>query len=101
MPTFCGVRTQTWKYVRYVTGEQELYDLANDPYELSNLAHDPGSQVMLHRLAARTAVLCNPPPPGYASDPGGAAAAWAIAVGALVLAGFARVRRDRRVVAPA
>jgi hypothetical protein len=30
------------KYVEYEGGEQELYDLATDPYELSN-AYDPAA----------------------------------------------------------
>jgi hypothetical protein len=32
---FRGTR---WKYVQYESGEEELYDLANDPDELRNLA---------------------------------------------------------------
>lgn len=31
-------RTRDWKYVRYITGEEELYDLATDPDEQHNLA---------------------------------------------------------------
>lgn len=38
IPEFYAVRTMEWKYVEYVTGEKELYDLVNDPYELNNLA---------------------------------------------------------------
>jgi len=38
IPKFYSVRTIEWKYVEYVTGEKELYDLVNDPYELVNLA---------------------------------------------------------------
>ena len=33
-----GLRTATYKYVAYGTGERELYDLVTDPYELKNLA---------------------------------------------------------------
>ncbi|MBC8163353.1 MAG: sulfatase [Roseiflexaceae bacterium] len=33
-----GLRTATYKYVEYSTGERELYDLVADPYELQNLA---------------------------------------------------------------
>ena len=37
-----GVRTDRWKYVRYVkTGDEELYDLRADRHELKNLAADP------------------------------------------------------------
>ncbi len=38
IPEFYSARTMEWKYVEYVTGEKELYDLVNDPYELVNLA---------------------------------------------------------------
>ena len=38
IPEFYSVRTADWKYTEYVTGECELYDLVNDPYELQNLA---------------------------------------------------------------
>ena len=33
-----GVRTSRYKYVEYEGGFRELYDLAADPYELTNLA---------------------------------------------------------------
>ena len=36
-----GVRTARWKYVRYSTGEVELYDLKNDPLELESRQDDP------------------------------------------------------------
>jgi len=39
IPEFYAVRTLDWKYTEYVTGECELYDLSNDPYELQNLAN--------------------------------------------------------------
>ncbi len=36
-----GVRTARWKYVRYSTGEVELYDLKDDPLELESRQDDP------------------------------------------------------------
>ena len=33
-----GVRTDAWTYVRFANGEEELYDHAKDPFQLSNLA---------------------------------------------------------------
>lgn len=38
---FWAVRTDNWKYVELLSGEKELYDEVNDPYELTNHADDP------------------------------------------------------------
>lgn len=42
------VRTHDWKYVHAPHGECELYDLKNDPYELSNLAERPEQRERVH-----------------------------------------------------
>lgn len=36
-----GIRNEGWRYIRYNTGEEELYNEATDPYEWTNLASDP------------------------------------------------------------
>jgi N-acetylglucosamine-6-sulfatase len=36
-----GVRTDRYLYANYGTGEQELYDLRNDPFELQNAVNNP------------------------------------------------------------
>ena len=43
IPDYEAVRTDTQTYVRWETGERELYDLRRDPYELENVsdAADP------------------------------------------------------------
>ena len=63
-PAYCGVRTLSYLFVRYATGEEELYDYGDDPFELTNLASSLESRrdVRLLRRAARS--LCRPLPPG-------------------------------------
>lgn len=49
IPTYRSVRTETSKYIVWLaTGEEEVYNLINDPYELNNLTRaDPGAAVPL------------------------------------------------------
>jgi arylsulfatase A-like enzyme len=65
MPTYCAVRDEGFAYVRYATGDEELYDLASDPAELQNVAGDPGYGLTLSAERASLEQLCSPPPPGY------------------------------------
>ncbi|MFP4500063.1 MAG: sulfatase [Candidatus Hydrogenedentota bacterium] len=46
------LRTHEWKYNRYIDHGEELYDLANDPHELHNLAADPGQKARKRELRA-------------------------------------------------
>jgi N-acetylglucosamine-6-sulfatase len=62
-PTFCALRTDNHSYVSYTTGEEELYELDRDPYQLNNLAADPRSELLLTQMRIRLAELCNPAPP--------------------------------------
>jgi len=52
-PSYAAVVTRTAKYVEYVTGERELYDLAADPAELRNLAGSASSATLQTDLAAK------------------------------------------------
>lgn len=47
-----GVRTGRWSYLRYGTGETELYDLQADPEQLTNLAGSSSPELVRvqHRL---------------------------------------------------
>ena len=47
-----AVRTLRHKYIRYseLKGMDELYDLKNDPYEISNRISDPSLQADLEKL---------------------------------------------------
>ena len=62
LPSYCAVRSQSWKYVQHRTREEELYDLARDPYELRNLAARPihRARVMASRLEVQRS-SCRPP----------------------------------------
>ena len=65
VPSYCGVRTKRRLYVAYATGEEELYLLPQDPYELRNRAGDAAFDDALERFRARVRALCSPPPPGF------------------------------------
>ena len=65
VPTYCAVRTEDHLYVQYATGEEELYVVANDPYQLENRASDPTLLSLRNTFRSRTIALCSPPPPGF------------------------------------
>lgn len=57
---YTGVRTDRYTYVVWTeTGEEELYDRETDPYELSNVADDPGYATVKADLAAKLAKLAD------------------------------------------
>jgi arylsulfatase A-like enzyme len=64
-PSYCGLRTTRYKYVRYSTGEEELYDLSADPWELRSRHGAASFASIKAELKATTKTLCSPPPPGY------------------------------------
>ena len=51
MPGNHAVRTEQWRYIRYVNGDEELYDMRADPHELANLAGDPRHAAVKAELA--------------------------------------------------
>lgn len=55
-----GLRRGRWKYVEYWNGDEELYDLASDPYELENQAGNPSYDWIRTNLAARVDELQGP-----------------------------------------
>lgn len=63
IPSYFGVVTDQWKYVEYNTGEKELYDLATDPYELTNRASDPAAAAVRTDMAAKLVSLTALPVP--------------------------------------
>lgn len=46
------IRTRRWKYNLYLHEGEELYDLANDPHEVHNLADDPSRRGLKRDLRA-------------------------------------------------
>jgi N-acetylglucosamine-6-sulfatase len=98
VPSYCGVRTRTQKYVRYETGERELYDLASDPFEMVNVVDEPARSAEVATLATRLDELCDPPPPGMdAGATGPVAIAFVGLSGAIGALGWRSSRRRRPV----
>lgn len=59
IPTYQGLRTFDWKFVRYETDEIELYNLSEDPYELDNLASSSMYNDVIADLSERVDQLVN------------------------------------------
>ena len=59
IPPSEGVRTDEWKYFRYVDDPsiEELYNLTADPQETKNLAGDPDHRKTLAELRAKLSLL--------------------------------------------
>jgi N-acetylglucosamine-6-sulfatase len=63
IPAYCAFRGERWKYVQYATGEEEVYDLASDPYELQSLHRTiQRPSLMAYRQRVQRSA-CRPP--GY------------------------------------
>jgi arylsulfatase A-like enzyme len=45
-----GETCRIWKYVEYVTGETELYNLTADPFELTNVTSNPANAALKTKL---------------------------------------------------
>jgi arylsulfatase A-like enzyme len=66
VPTYCGIRSADWMYVRYNKSEEpvdeSLFDERADPFEMNNLAvtdpTDAAVAAQLDTLRHRAAVLC-------------------------------------------
>jgi N-acetylglucosamine-6-sulfatase len=56
-PRYSAIRTSRYKYVKYVTGERELYDLLYDPYEQRSQHASPRYVDVRRRLASKLARL--------------------------------------------
>ena len=65
VPSFCAVRDSQHLFTTYNTGEQELYDIAADPYELTNQISNPDEAQTAASLRTEDQELCSPVPPGF------------------------------------
>jgi arylsulfatase A-like enzyme len=50
-----GLRTATHKYIEYPDGSAQLFDLARDPFELTNLIDEPAQAQLVAALRSRLA----------------------------------------------
>lgn len=58
-----SVRTEQWRFIRYADGSEEMYDLAADPNEWTNLA---AKHADVRKELARWMPASAPPLPGSA-----------------------------------
>jgi hypothetical protein len=49
-PGTYGLSAVDWRYIHYANGDEEMYDVASDPYEWTNLATKPEHQAKLEEL---------------------------------------------------
>jgi len=63
VPSYCGLRTTRHTYVRYATGEEELYNLDRDQFQLANRSDRASAKDALRKLRHLTRSLCGAGPP--------------------------------------
>jgi arylsulfatase A-like enzyme len=56
LPAYEGIRTNTYKYVEYHSGDRELFDLKADPYEVNNV-YESADPSLLEDLKTKLAAL--------------------------------------------
>jgi arylsulfatase A-like enzyme len=68
-PAYCGWRSPNRLYVRYATGEEELYLYRNDPLEKHNVATESAYASRVASMRANAVKACNPTPPDFTWNP--------------------------------
>lgn len=62
-----AIRTERWRYIRYADGNEELYDMLNDPNEWTNLASKPEVKTVIEEHQKWLPKIDLPPAPNSAS----------------------------------
>ena len=68
-PQNYAISTERWRYIHYVGGEEELYDIESDPHEWINLAKTPASS-HTEKLAEMRSLVPKRFAPVHESQPG-------------------------------
>jgi arylsulfatase A-like enzyme len=68
-PSFAAIRTEHYLYAEHESGERELYDLDQDPFELDSRHDDPFYASIQAELAARLQVLRSCAGPSCRTNP--------------------------------
>jgi arylsulfatase A-like enzyme len=69
-PQNYAISIERWRYLHYTGGDEELYDIADDPFEWKNRASDPScaeTLAQLRSLAPKTMAPVRETQPGLAS----------------------------------
>lgn len=66
-PERYAVSTERWRYIHYINGGEEMYDIVADPYEWTNRVGDPQHQAQLAKMRSlappdRRPAVREPPP---------------------------------------
>lgn len=62
-----AIRTDRWRYISYIDGSEELYDMEQDPNEWTNLASDATHRETINRMREFLPVTDVAPAPGSKS----------------------------------
>lgn len=62
-----GIRGERWRYIRYADGSEELYDVANDPHEWTNVVAKPEHAAIVAEHRRWLPKVDVPPAPNSAS----------------------------------
>lgn len=62
-PEEYAISTRSWRYIHYRSGDEELYNIASDPHEWTNLAAKPEQAVKLAEMRALAPKNPIPVPP--------------------------------------